>query len=282
MESAFDVLVKAREIEATGRSVIHLEIGEPDFDTPAAVIEAAKVALDEGWTHYGPTQGLPELRETIASYVSRTRGIKVDAQNVCVVPGGKPIMFFTMLALLEPGDEVLYPDPGFPIYRSMVRFLEATPVPIPLVESRAFTLDLDYLRDHLTPRTKMLILNSPQNPTGGIIPESDVREIAEMVRDRDLMILDRRDLFANLLLRQRAVLDREHSRNAGEGDHSGWILEDLCHDRMAAWIRRDARLAGRGGQQADGEFEFVQRELYAARRHHGTDGTADRGRSDGG
>src|ERR1700728_2836405 len=122
VESAFDVLVKARALEATGRSVIHLEIGEPDFPTPPHIIEAAKTALDEGWTHYGPTQGLPELREAIAAYISRTRGVKTGPQNVCVVPGGKPIIFFPMLALLEPGDEVLYPDPGFPIYRSMVRF----------------------------------------------------------------------------------------------------------------------------------------------------------------
>jgi aspartate aminotransferase len=189
IESAFDVLVKARALEATGRSVIHLEIGEPDFPTPPHIIEAAKTALDEGWTHYGPTQGLPELREAIAAYISRTRGVQTGPQNVCVVPGGKPIIFFPMLALLEPGDEVLYPDPGFPIYRSMVRFLGATPVPIPLREERGFSFDLDILRDKLSDRTKMLILNSPQNPTGGSIPRQDMEAIAEMVRDRDLVIL---------------------------------------------------------------------------------------------
>jgi aspartate/methionine/tyrosine aminotransferase len=189
VESAFDVLVRARALEAAGRSVIHLEIGEPDFDTPPAIINAAKEALDEGFTHYGPTQGLPELREAIATYISSTRQIEVGPEHVSVVPGGKPILFFTMLALLEPGDEVLYPDPGFPIYRSMIRFLGATPVPIPLVESRGFSVDLDYLRDHITPRTKMLILNSPQNPTGGIIPEGDIREIGRMVIERDLMVL---------------------------------------------------------------------------------------------
>jgi aspartate aminotransferase len=189
VESAFDVLVKAKALEATGRSVIHLEIGEPDFDTPQSVIAAAKTALDEGWTHYGPTQGLPELREAIASYVSATRGITVGPQHVCVVPGGKPIMFFTMIALLEAGDEVIFPDPGFPIYRSMIRFLDAKPVPLPLVESRGFSIDLDYLKSCITDRTRMLILNSPQNPTGGLIPESDIREIADLVRDRDLMVL---------------------------------------------------------------------------------------------
>jgi aspartate/methionine/tyrosine aminotransferase len=189
IESAFDVLVKARALEATGRSVIHLEIGEPDFPTPPHIVEAAKTALDQGWTHYGPTQGLPELRETIAAYISRTRGVQTGAQNVCVVPGGKPIIFFPMLALLEPGDEVLYPDPGFPIYRSMIRYLDATPVPIPLREERGFSFDLDILRDKLSARTKMLILNSPQNPTGGSIPRSDIEAIAELVHKRDLVIL---------------------------------------------------------------------------------------------
>ncbi len=189
VESAFDVLVRARALEAQGRSVIHLEIGEPDFPTPAHIVEAAKQALDEGWTHYGPTQGLPELRETIAAYVSRTRGIPVGPQHVSVVPGGKPIIFFPMMALLEPGDEVIYPNPGFPIYESMIRFLGATPVPMPLVESRGFSFDLDLFRDRLSPRTKMVILNSPQNPTGGVIPRDDLAAIAGMLRDRDCMVL---------------------------------------------------------------------------------------------
>jgi aspartate/methionine/tyrosine aminotransferase len=189
VESAFDVLVRARALEAAGRDVVHLEIGEPDFDTPANIIDAAKTALDEGWTHYGPSQGLPELREAIAAYVSRTRGIEVTSQNVCVVPGGKPIIFFPMLALLEPGDEVVYPNPGFPIYESMIRFLGATPVPIPLLEERGFSFDLDLLRDSLTDRTRMLILNSPENPTGGLIPEQDIRAIAAMVQDLDLIVL---------------------------------------------------------------------------------------------
>ena len=189
IESAFDVLVKARALEAKGRSVVHLEIGEPDFPSPAHVIASAKRALDEGWTHYGPPQGLPDLREAIAAYISRTRGIAVSGKHVCVVPGGKPIIFFPMLALIEPGDEVIYPDPGFPIYRSMIQFLGAKGVPVPLVEERGFSFDLNILRDSLTPKTKMLILNSPENPTGGVIPADDVRAIAEMVRDRDLMVL---------------------------------------------------------------------------------------------
>ena len=189
VESAFDVLVRARALEAQGRSIIHLEIGEPDFPTPQHIVDAAKKALDEGWTHYGPTQGLPDLRAAIAETVSRTRGIQVGPQHVSVVPGGKPIIFFPMLALLEPGDEVIYPNPGFPIYESMIRFLGATPVPIPLEESRGFSFDLNLFRDRLNARTKMIVLNSPQNPTGGTIPREDLAEIAAMLRDRDVIVL---------------------------------------------------------------------------------------------
>jgi len=189
VESAFDVLVKARALEAKGRSIIHLEIGEPDFPSPPHVIESAKRALDAGWTHYGPPQGLPDLRDAIAAYISRTRSIEVTGKHVCVVPGGKPIIFFPMLALIEAGDEVIYPDPGFPIYRSMIQFLGAKPIPVPLVEDKGFSFDLDILRSSLSPKTKMLILNSPQNPTGGVIPDDDIRAIADMVRERDLIIL---------------------------------------------------------------------------------------------
>lgn len=189
VERAFEVLVRARALEAQGRDIIHLEIGEPDFETPGHIVEAAKQALDSGWTHYGPTQGFPELREAIAAHVSRTRGIHAGPENVCVVPGGKPIMFFAMLALVEPQDEVIYPNPGFPIYESMISFLGATPVPIRLIEERGFSFDLNQLRDRLSPKTKLLILNSPHNPTGGVIPAADIRAIAEMIRDRDLIIL---------------------------------------------------------------------------------------------
>jgi aspartate aminotransferase len=189
VEGAFKVLARARALEAQGRDVIHLEIGEPDFDTPAHIVEAGKRALDEGFTRYAPTPGLPELRAAIATHVSRTRGIKVGPERVSVVPGGKPMIFFPMLALVEPGDEVIYPDPGFPIYESMVNFLGATPVPIPLLEERDFSFDLNVLRGKLSPKTQMLILNSPHNPTGGVIPAADIRAIAEMVRDRNLVVL---------------------------------------------------------------------------------------------
>ncbi len=189
VETAFDVLVRARKLEAQGRNVIHLEIGEPDFDTPRHIIEAAKKALDEGWTHYGPTQGLPELREAIARYINRSRGLNVGPESICVVPGAKPLIFFPMLALLEPGDEVIYPNPGFPIYESMINYCGAKPVPIPLVEERGFAFDLDRLKDSLNDRTKMLVLNSPQNPTGGQISREDMKAIADLVRDRDLIVL---------------------------------------------------------------------------------------------
>jgi aspartate/methionine/tyrosine aminotransferase len=189
VESAFDVLVRARALEARGRSVIHLEIGEPDFPTPPHIVEAAKKALDEGWTHYGPPQGYPEFREAIAAHISQSRGISVGPQHVSVVPGGKPIIFFPMLALLEPGDEVIYPNPGFPIYESMIRFLGATPVPMPLEESRGFSFDLNLFRARLSDRTKLVILNSPENPTGGVIPPADIAAVAAMLRDRDVMVL---------------------------------------------------------------------------------------------
>ncbi len=188
-ESAFDVLVRARALEAQGRDVIHLEIGEPDFPTPANIVEAGKKALDEGWTHYGPSQGLPELRDAVAEYICHTRGIEVSAANVCVVPGGKPIIFFPMMALLQEGDEAIYPNPGFPIYESMIKVCGAKPVPVPLVEERGFSFDLDVFRKSLTDRTKMVVLNSPQNPTGGMIPPEDIAAIADAVRGRDLVVL---------------------------------------------------------------------------------------------
>src|SRR6185503_3692652 len=189
VESAFDVLVKARALEAQGRSVIHLEIGEPDFPTPAHIVDAAKQALDQGWTHYGPPQGYPELRQAVATHISGTRGIDVGAQHVCIVPGGKHILFSPMMALLEPGDEVIYPNPGFPIYESLIGFLGARPVPMPLEEARGFSFDIDLFRSRLSDRTRLVILNSPQNPTGGVIPAGDIAAIAELLCDRDVMVL---------------------------------------------------------------------------------------------
>lgn len=188
-ESAFEVLVRARALEAKGKEVIHLEIGEPDFDTPVNVVNAGVNALRTGWTHYGPSAGLPALRQTIADYVSRTRGVQVSPEEVVVVPGGKPIIFFTLMALVEEGDEVIYPNPGFPIYESMIDFVGARAVPIHLREERGFAIDPNDLTQKINDRTKLIILNSPHNPTGGVLDEKSVRELARVVGDRDVMVL---------------------------------------------------------------------------------------------
>jgi aspartate/methionine/tyrosine aminotransferase len=178
-ETAFEVLVRARALEAKGRDVIHLEIGEPDFDTPAHVSEAAVEALRAGATHYGPAAGMPELREAIAEDSTRRRGVRATPEMVVVTPGAKPIMFFVILALVDDGDEVLYPNPGFPIYESMIRYIGGNPVPVRLLEEKGFTLDVDQLVDRVGPRTRLIILNYPHNPTGGTIPESGLRAIAD-------------------------------------------------------------------------------------------------------
>jgi aspartate/methionine/tyrosine aminotransferase len=202
-ETAFEVLNKARALERQGKSIIHLEIGEPDFDTPANVIEAGVDALHKGWTHYGPSAGLPELRQTIADYVSRTRSVKVSPEQVVVVPGGKPIIFFTILALIDEGDEVIYPNPGFPIYESMIHYVGGKAVPIHLREERDFSLDVDELAALITDRTKLIILNSPQNPTGGVMQRKDVEQVAQIIGDRNILVLS----------------DEIYSRLLFEGDH---------------------------------------------------------------
>src|SRR5271156_223799 len=188
-ETAFEVLNRARELEKQGKEIVHLEIGEPDFDTPANVIQAGVDALHQGWTHYGPAAGLPELRRAIADYVSRTRNVPVSSEEVVVVPGGKPIIFFTMLALIEAGDEVIYPNPGFPIYESMINYSLGTAIPIPLREERDFSVDVKELASLITDRTKLIVLNSPHNPTGGTLTRKDILEIAEAIGDRNIMVL---------------------------------------------------------------------------------------------
>ena len=197
-ETAFEVLVRARALERQGKDIVHLEIGEPDFDTPSNIIHAATDALEHGWTHYGPSAGLPDLRQTIAEYVSESRKIKVTPEEVVVVPGGKPIIFYSILALVEEGDEVIYPNPGFPIYESMINFVGGRPVPIPLRESLQFRLDVDQLKGLINDRTKLIIINSPQNPTGGVLEESDIEGIAEAVGDRDIMVLSD-EIYSRLL-----------------------------------------------------------------------------------
>ena len=189
METAFDVLAQARALEAQGHSVIHMEIGEPDFDTPSAIIDAATESLHKGFTHYGSSQGLAELCELIAAEATKSRGMKFSPSNVIVTPGAKPIMFFAIMALAEEGDEVIYPDPGFPIYKSMIDFVGAKAVPLVLSEERDFGIDLDELRSKITPRTTLLILNSPHNPTGGVIAAEQLEEIAALAVKHDLWVL---------------------------------------------------------------------------------------------
>jgi aspartate aminotransferase len=188
-ETAFEVLVKAKALEAQGRDIIHLEIGEPDFDTPSNIIEAGCDALRKGFTHYGPSAGMTELREVIAQHVSKTRRVNVTPDEVVVVPGGKPIIFFSILALAEDGDEIIYPNPGFPIYESMINYVGAKAVPIRLREELDFRLDVDELAGLINDRTKLIILNSPQNPTGGVLTKDDIAAIAGAIGDRNIMVL---------------------------------------------------------------------------------------------
>ena len=188
-ETAFETLAEARRLERQGKSIIHLEIGEPDFDTPEHIRDAAKQALDDGFTHYGASAGQLELREAIANHQTERQGYEVSPDSVIVTPGGKPVMFFTIMALVEEGDEVIYPNPGFPIYESMIRYMGGTPVPMQLNEESGYNADIDKFRSLITPRTKLLIVNSPNNPCGSVIPEADLEEIARMAVENDLMVL---------------------------------------------------------------------------------------------
>ena len=185
-ETAFEVLAKAKKLEAEGKHIIHLEIGEPDFPTPKNICDAAIASLQAGDTHYTPSNGILELRSSIANYMTKTRGVEFDADEVVVTPGAKPIMFFVMLALVGKGDEVIYPNPGFPIYESMINFVGGTPVPIKLEEERGFAFDPEKLRELISNKTKLLIINTPQNPTGGILTKEDIQKIGEIIKDTDI------------------------------------------------------------------------------------------------
>ncbi len=197
-ETAFEVLVRARALEAQGRDIIHLEVGEPDFDTPANVIEAGADALRNGWTHYGPAGGQPDFKAAIADYLNRARGTSYNLDNIVVTPGGKPIMFFVILALLEAGDEAIYPNPGFPIYESMINFTGAKAVPAPIREEKGFALDVEELATLITPKTKLLIINSPSNPTGGVLSREEITRIAELAVENDLTVLAD-EIYAEIL-----------------------------------------------------------------------------------
>jgi len=197
-ETAFEVLAKAKALEAKGKHIIHLEIGEPDFDTPKHIVNAAKEGLDKGYTHYGPAAGLPELRQAIAEDAGKRRGLSFSPENVVVTPGAKPIMFFTMLAVVNEKDEVIYPNPGFPIYESVINFIGAKPVPVPLLESREFSFDIKQFASLVTDKTRLIILNSPQNPTGGILTKQDLEEVAKIAKERNIWVLSD-EVYLNIL-----------------------------------------------------------------------------------
>jgi len=188
-ETAFEVLARAKALEAEGRDIVHLEIGEPDFDTPQNIIDKAVEALRSGYTHYGPAAGMPEVRKVFAEHIARDRGIDVGPDNVVIVPGGKPIIYFPLTALVDPGDEVIYPNPGFPIYESVINFLEGKAVPLKLAEEKEFSFDIEDLRALASDKTKLLIINSPQNPTGGMLSSDDLDAIAELAVKHDFWVL---------------------------------------------------------------------------------------------
>ena len=219
-ETAFEVLVKAKALEAQGRDIIHLEIGEPDFDTPDNIIEAGCDALRKGFTHYGPSAGMMELREVIAQHVSETRRVNVTPDEVVVVPGGKPIIFFSILALAEEGDEIIYPNPGFPIYESMINYVGAKAVPIRLREELEFRVDVDELASLINDRTKLIILNSPQNPTGGLLTQDDIAAIAQAIGDRNIMVLSD-EIYSQLIFE-----GEDHSIMSIDGMKERTILLD--------------------------------------------------------
>ena len=211
-ETAFEVLSRARALEAQGKKIIHLEIGEPDFDTPWFIREAARAALAHGRTHYTPAAGIPELRQAICDDVQRRRGVTVRLENVVVTPGAKPIIYFPITALIEAGDEVIYPNPGFPIYESVIDFVGGKAVPLHLKEEKEFRFDLNELEALITPATRLLIINSPQNPTGGILTRDDVRAIAKIVRAHKNLLVLADEVYKNI------IYEHEHASLLSEPD----------------------------------------------------------------
>jgi aspartate/methionine/tyrosine aminotransferase len=203
-ETAFEVLAKAKDLEKQGRDIVHLEIGEPDFDTPKNIRDAAAKAIHSGYTHYVPASGIPELKEAVAEHISETRNIDVSPQEVVVTPGAKPIIFFSLLACVELGDEVMYPDPGFPVYESMIKFVGGTPVSMPLKEENNFSIDTQSTVDKISDKTKMIVLNFPENPTGGVLTKENLEAIADKTRNRDDLIIVSDEVYS------RIIYDGEH------------------------------------------------------------------------
>jgi len=243
-ETAFETLAKARALEAQGRSIIHLEIGEPDFDTPTNVVEAGINAIEQGYTHYSPSAGMPALREAVAEIVTGTHGVQVSPDEVVIVPGGKPTIYFTFTALVEEGDEVIYPNPGFPIYESLINFTGAKPVPLKMREEKDFRLDPNELADLITDRTKLIVLNSPHNPTGSVLTQQDVKDIAAAIGDREIMVLS----------------DEIYSRLIFEGQHHSLMSLPGWKDRVImldGWSKTYAMTGWRLG------FGVMRKDLAA-------------------
>jgi aspartate/methionine/tyrosine aminotransferase len=283
-ETAFEVLVRAKALEAQGHDVIHLEIGEPDFDTPRNVSDAGVTAIREGWTHYGPSSGQPDLRQAIVDYINRSRGTSYSAANVVVTPGGKPIMFFLILALLEEGDEAIFPDPGFPIYRSMIDFVGAKAIPLPIREENDFRLDVDELASLITPRTKFLIINSPANPTGGVLTRDDLAAIARLAVEHDLFVLAD-EIYSEIIYdgehhsiatfpgmtERTAILDGFSKTYAMTGWRLGyglmpeWLAEQVSR-LMVNSVSCTASLVQRAGIEALSGPQDAVREMVAAFR----------------
>ena len=280
-ESAFEVSARARALEAQGRSIIHLQIGEPDFDTPANVRAAAKAALDAGATHYPPFAGIPTLREAIAATPPRARAFAVEPYQVFVTVGGKGVMLYAILGLVDPGDEVLVPDPGYPIYESLTRFVGATPVPIPIRMSNDFRLDVDELASLVTPRTRVLVINSPANPTGGVLTRSDLERIAELAIRHDLWVLAD-EIYGRILYD-----GAEHVSIASlPGMAERTIVLDgfsktYRHDRLADGLRHRPRAAGQDLRPAHHQHDQRGRDVRPGRRGRGARRAAGRRGRDG-
>ena len=264
-ETAFEVLAKARALEAQGREIIHLEIGEPDFDTPRHIVDAGVRALQEGYTHYGPTPGLPELREAVARNSREVRGIDTDPGQVVVTPGAKPIMFYVILALAEPGAEVIYPNPGFPIYESMIRFSGATPVPMQLLEEKDYHPDLDDLAGKITDRTRLIIINSPENPCGSALSREELETIANLARGRNLYVMAD-EIYKDILYTGEHFSIAAFPGHGQADGHPGRLFQELRHDRLAAGLRHHARGTGAPHHPAGGKQRLMRRVLQPAGR----------------
>ncbi len=279
-ETAFEVLARAKALEAQGRDIVHLEIGEPDFDTPDNIRKAAEKAIWAGYTHYGPSAGLMEVRECICEYFAKDRGVQYTPDQIIVTPGGKPIIFLPILALVDHGDEVIYPNPGYPIYESAINFAGGKPVPLVYSEERDFRFDMAELEAKISPKTKMLIINSPGEPDGrhprGERPQADRGALRQERRGRALG----RGLLQDHL-RRKAPLHRDVPGHEGAHDPHGRALEDVRDDGVAPRVRGDAEADRREDDEAEHERLLARDDVRPDRGHRGPQGAAGQGDGDG-